>query len=157
MSFAHDNYFHDILLHMFYSIFPTLFTANYNTFGRSFLLQKAHHLFLIDCRPKRPYAREREVQFVPLLRAVRRRVGWHQEAFEQMAQHLYVRHLRDWYDLLKPVADILQTRRNVLVEQNDEVALLDGVFSRFDPTRHVSVQQVHGYYIALSKAFVQSL
>lgn len=99
---------------------------------------------MINGRSERPYTNERKVQLVPLLRAIDGRVGRHQNAFEQMAQHLYVRHLRYGNDFLEPVANVFQTRRYVFVEQYHEVALLRDVFPRFNPTRHVPVQCKHG-------------
>lgn len=98
------------------------------------------YLFLIYGRAERPYASECKVQLVPFLRAIDGRVGRHQNAFEQMAQHLYVRHLRYGNDFLEPVANVFQTRRYVFVEQYHEVALLRDVLPRLDPTRHVPVQ-----------------
>jgi len=76
------------------------------------------YLVLKQAAAERPDAGEDEVQLVPLLGAVSRRVLRRQQALQQEAQHLQVTVVADRRDLLELER---QTRRDVFVEENSEV------------------------------------
>jgi len=92
------------------------------------------YLVLEQAAAERPDAGEDEVQLVPLLGAVSRRVLRRQQALQQEAQHLQVTVVADRRDLLELER---QTRRDVFVEENSEVGAFWLDLTRVNPTTHV--------------------
>ena len=96
--------------------------------------ERATHLVLEEAAAERPDAAEDEVELVPLLGTVDRRVLRHEHALQQVAQHLQVADVGDRRDLLEARAHHVEAERHVLVEEDRQVGALRLHLARIDPT-----------------------
>jgi len=98
------------------------------------LSAQCNYLVLEEAAAERPDAGEDEVQLVPLLGTVWRRVFRREQTFQQVAQHLQVTVVADRRYLLELER---QTRRNVFIEQNGQVGAFRLHLASVYPTTHV--------------------
>jgi len=123
------------------SRFHTLLTSKQqDTDDITQLIHEINHLVLEEAAAEGPDTGEDEVELVPLLGTVWRRVLGRQQTLEQVAQHLQVTVVADRRDLLELGG---QTPRNVFVEENGQVGAFRLDLARVNPATHIPADRTN--------------
>lgn len=99
-----------------------------------------HYLILEKAAAKRPNTAEDKVQFLPLLWTFGRGVDGSEHALQQKAQHLQMSDVSNRCYLLKAGLCDIETKRDVLVEENRQVSSLRLDLAPVDPTANKSLK-----------------